>query len=120
MTETTVKKTAARRVQPKVDLLHLAMTEARAEARTLADLPKELIGGQHPHRAAEIYRSRGGDWGQINRRREAVGTGGVDGLIVQAAFEAFSTRDATKVREGLVRLAALAGAAVERIDKAAA
>ncbi|MFF9644706.1 hypothetical protein [Kitasatospora aureofaciens] len=120
MTETTVKKTAARRVQPKPDLLHLAMTEARAEARALADLPKELIGGQHPQRAAEIYRSRGSDWDLINRRREKVGTAGVDGLIVQAAFAAFGTRDTAQVREGLVRLAALAGAAVERIDKAAA
>ncbi|MFD7738082.1 hypothetical protein [Kitasatospora sp. NPDC059800] len=120
MIETTAKKSTTRRAQPKPDALHLVMTEARAEARTLTELPKDLIGGHHPHRAAEVYRSRSGDWDLINRRRAQVGTGGVDGLIVQAAFAAFSTQDTVQVREGLLRLAALAGAAVERIDKAAA
>jgi len=119
VTETTARKTTAKRVQPKSDLLALAMTEARAEARAMSELPLALIGGHHPQRAADIYRSRGGDWDLINRRRQQVGNGGVDGLIVQATFEAFGTRDAAHIREGLIRLAALAGAAVERIDQAA-
>ncbi|MFI0984999.1 hypothetical protein [Streptomyces exfoliatus] len=119
MTEATAKKAALRKAPAKTDRLVAVLAEVRRTARAIGDLPAELIGGHFPERAVENYRKRGEDWHLINRRREIDERLGMDGLAVQVTFAAFGGRDRAEIREGLVRLASLAVAAVEWIDREA-
>ncbi|MGW0705063.1 hypothetical protein ACWD4G_03645 [Streptomyces sp. NPDC002643] len=118
MTETTIKKTTPRKAPArKPDPFAAVLAEVGAAARKVGDLPSALVGGHLPSRGAESYRKRAEDWDAINEARQDAGTYGVDGLAVQVAFSAFGGRTAEDIREGLVRLASLALAAVEQIDR---
>ncbi|MGW1558289.1 hypothetical protein ACWCQ1_17465 [Streptomyces sp. NPDC002144] len=118
MTEaTTAKKTAGKRPARAADPLAAILTEVRNQARTVGDLPPNLVGGHLPSRGADNYRMRADDWAAINEAREDAGTLGVDGLAVQTAFAAFGGRTVDEIRSGLVRLAALAVSAVAQIDR---
>ncbi|WP_217129350.1 hypothetical protein [Streptomyces sp. AC558_RSS880] len=120
MTETTAKKAAPRKAPArKADPFAAVLAEVGTAARKVGDLPSALVGGHLPSRGAESYRRRAEDWDAINEARQDAGTFGVDGLAVQVAFSAFGGRTVEEIREGLVRLASLALAAVEQIDRGA-
>ncbi|WP_327431397.1 hypothetical protein [Streptomyces sp. NBC_01236] len=120
MTETTARKATPRKAPArKADAFAAVLAEVGAAARKVGDLPSALVGGHLPSRGAETYRRRAEDWDSINEARQDAGTFGVDGLAVQIAFSAFGGRTVEDIREGLVRLASLALAAVEQIDREA-
>ncbi|MFJ9827680.1 hypothetical protein ACIRSU_25450 [Streptomyces sp. NPDC101160] len=113
MSEMTTRKPTGRKADP----LTVILAEVRAGARAIPDLPAHLVGGKYPDSAVNIYHQRGADWQEINRARKSQGRLGVDGLAVQVAFAAFGGRTPVEIREGLVRLASLAVAAIEQIDR---
>ncbi|MFF4244281.1 hypothetical protein ACFYY2_07375 [Streptomyces sp. NPDC001822] len=119
MTETTAKKTAVKRPARAADPLASVVAEVQSAARQVGDLPSALVGGHLPSRASERYRTRADDWDAINEARAQEGNLGADGLAVRAAFAAFGGRTPEEIRGGLVRLASLAVAAVEQIDREA-
>ncbi|WP_371671202.1 hypothetical protein OG985_28435 [Streptomyces sp. NBC_00289] len=117
MTETTAKKTAAKRPARAADPLASVVAEVHGAAKVIADLPSHLVGGVHPKRGTDAYRRRGEEWAIINADRGEVGVLGVDGLAIEVAFAAFGGRTPEEIRKGLVRLASLAVAAIGQIDR---
>ncbi|MGP3686267.1 hypothetical protein ACTVZO_16430 [Streptomyces sp. IBSNAI002] len=113
MTQTAMKKPTGRKPDPLTAIL----AEVRAAARATPDLPSHLVGGKYPERGTDAYRRRGEEWAIINADRGEVGVLGMDGLAIEVAFAAFGGRTPEEIRGGLVRLASLAVAAVEQIDR---
>lgn len=117
MTETTKKAALRRAPARKTDPFATVLAEVGAAAREIGDLPSALVGGNLPERGSDTYRRRAAEWEVINSTRRAGDVLGVDGLAIQVAFAAFGGRTVEEIREGLVRLGALAVAAVEQIDR---
>ncbi|MGA5019224.1 hypothetical protein ACPCAA_17630 [Streptomyces griseoincarnatus] len=118
MTTAPAKKAAPRKAPArKADPFAAVLAEVADAANRVGDLPSNLVGGHLPSRGRESYLSRAEDWSSINEARQTEGVLGVDGLAVQVAFAAFGGRTVEEIRSGLVRLASLAVAAVNQIDR---
>ncbi|MEU7643379.1 hypothetical protein [Streptomyces huasconensis] len=113
MTETT--KRPARRT----DRTAAVVAEVRAARKTLGDEPMPLTGGQRPAKGRVHHQRESNRWRSIEMSRRLAATPGWDSTLLAATFGAFAEEEAQHVRGGLIRLAALAVAAVESIDQEA-
>ncbi|MFF4701122.1 hypothetical protein [Streptomyces chattanoogensis] len=112
----TTRRPAGRRPDPATAIF----TEVRAARKLLGDKPMPLAGGQRPTKGRAHHQREANRWRSIETSRQLASTPGWDSTLLAACFEAFAEQDTQHSRDGLVRLAALAVAAVESIDREAA
>ncbi|MEU6959569.1 hypothetical protein [Streptomyces chrestomyceticus] len=116
MTEAKTTKRPARRPDPTTTVI----VDIKAARKQLGERGMPLAGGQRPTKGRAHHRREATRWQAIERGRDLAGTPGWDGSLLAGLYEALAETEQKSARAGLVRLAALAVAAVEDIDQAAA
>ncbi|MCH0567479.1 hypothetical protein [Streptomyces sp. MUM 2J] len=114
MTETKTPKRPARRAS---DPTTAVLSEVKAARKLVGDRTAPLAGGQRPAKGRAYHLRESNRWRSINHGRELAETPGWDSAVLAEAFGTFAEPEARHARAGLVRLAALAIAAVESIDQ---
>ncbi|MFI9205317.1 hypothetical protein [Streptomyces sp. NPDC053048] len=96
------------------------LSEVRAARKVVGERLVPMAGGRHPNKGREHHQREANRWRSIDISRDLDGVPGWDSTLLAATFGALAEEDPRHVRGGLVRLAALAVAAVESIDREAA
>ncbi|MFF4528208.1 hypothetical protein ACFY1P_02950 [Streptomyces sp. NPDC001407] len=96
------------------------LSEVRAARKDIDERHVPLAGGRHPHKGRDHHQQEANRWRAIDTSRDLDGVPGWDSTLLAGAFGALAEQDPKHVRGGLVRLAALAVAAVESIEREAA
>ncbi|MEU0739282.1 hypothetical protein [Streptomyces sp. NPDC006134] len=115
MTETTTKtkRPAGRKTNPATAIL----AEVKAERKAVEAEPIPLAGGQRPTKAKVHYQREANRWRSVETSRRLAERPGWDASLLAALYGALAEAEPKNARSGLVRLAALAVAAVEDIDR---
>ncbi|MEU7148506.1 hypothetical protein AB0B15_10775 [Streptomyces sp. NPDC045456] len=116
MTEAKTTKRPARRPDPMTTVI----ADVKAARKQLAERGMPLAGGQRPAKGRAHHRREAARWQAIERGRDLAETPGWDASLLAGLYEALAEAEPKTARAGLVRLAALAVAAVEDIDQGAA
>lgn len=111
MTETKTKRPAS---------VTTILSEVRAARKLMEDRLVPVTGGRHPHKGRDHHQREANRWRSIDMSRDLDGVPGWDSTLLAGTFGALAEQDSKHLRGGLVRLAALAVAAVESIDREAA
>jgi hypothetical protein len=110
--ETTTAKRGGRKADPLTGIL----AEVKAELKAIGGLAEfPLGGGAVPTKARRHYRKQAEMWHGINEVREAAGTSGHDGFLLEAAYDVLS-HDEPQARADLLKLAALVVGIIESLD----
>lgn len=113
MTETKPTKRPARKADPTTAVL----AEVKTARRAIGNRSMPLAGGQRPAKGQAHHLRESNRWRAIEYGRDLAETPGWDSSLLAAVFGAFAEREPEHTRAGLVRLAALAVAAVECVDQ---
>ncbi|MFI9228959.1 hypothetical protein [Streptomyces rimosus] len=113
MTEAKTTKRPARRPDPMTSVI----ADVKAARKQLGERSMPLAGGQRPAKGRAHHRREATRWRAIERGRDLAGTPGWDASLLAGLYEALADVGPKSARTGLVRLAALAVAAVEDIDR---
>ncbi|NEA50476.1 hypothetical protein [Streptomyces sp. SID10815] len=113
MTETTTPKRQTRRTDPTTTVL----AEVRTVRKELAASRLPVAGGERPEKGRSYHQRQSIRWGAIDQARTLAETPGWDSALLAAAYGALAEPDPERARPNLVRLAALAVAAVEDIGQ---
>ncbi|MFB8020035.1 hypothetical protein ACFC36_15915 [Streptomyces rubiginosohelvolus] len=93
------------------------LADVRAARKLIDDRLVPVGGGRHPHKGRDHHQREANRWRSVDISRDLDGVPGWDSTLLAGLFGALAERDPAHVRSGLVRLAALAVAAVESLDK---
>lgn len=115
MTEAKPTKRPGRRSDPTTAVI----TEVKTARKLIGDRGMPLAGGQRPVKGRAYHLRESNRWRAIEYGRELAETPGWDSAVLAATFGAFAEQDPQHSRAALVRLAALAVAAIESIDREA-
>ncbi|MGW1836990.1 hypothetical protein [Streptomyces sp. NPDC002067] len=115
MTEAPTKRPARRSVPSAA-----VISEVKTARKQVGDRRMPIAGGRHPVKGRAHHVREAGRWRTVEQCRELADTPGWDSALLAATFTALAEQDPQRTRSGLVRLAALAVAAVETIDREAA
>ncbi|MGC4928100.1 hypothetical protein [Streptomyces sp. DT117] len=92
----------------------------RAARKAVGSAAMPLIGGQRPVKGLAHHLREANRWRAVEQGRRLADVPGWDSALIPALYGALAEQDSQHARNGLVRLAALAVAAVEDIDQGAA
>ncbi|MGW6745441.1 hypothetical protein ACWGDX_32665 [Streptomyces sp. NPDC055025] len=115
MTETTPTKRSARKADPTTAVL----AEVKTARKVLGPRHLPVAGGERPAKGRAYHERQSNRWRAIEYGRTLAKTSGWDSAVLAAAFSALAETDPEHSRSGLVRLAAVAVAAVESLDQEA-
>ncbi|MGZ2360707.1 hypothetical protein LRE75_29180 [Streptomyces sp. 372A] len=117
MTETpkTTKRPAGRKADPATAIL----AEVTAARKLVGAVSMPLTGGLRPVKGRAHHLREANRWRSIEQSRRLAETPGWDSSLLAALFGTVAEPTPEGARAGLVRLAALAVAAVEDIDREA-
>ncbi|WP_411120624.1 hypothetical protein [Streptomyces sp. x-19] len=96
------------------------MAEVKSARKVLGTRRLPAAGGERPAKGRAYHLRQSNRWRAIEHSRTLAKTSGWDSAVLAAAFGAFTESEPQHIRSGLVRLAALAVAAVESLDQEAA
>ncbi|MFJ9158663.1 hypothetical protein ACIRPS_17890 [Streptomyces griseoviridis] len=113
MTETTKRPTR------KADPTTAVLAEVRTARKVLGTRHLPVAGGERPAKGRSYHQRQSNRWRAIEHSRTLAETSGWDSAVLAAAFGALAEPDPQHSRSGLVRLAAVAIAAVESLDQEA-
>ncbi|MER5632189.1 hypothetical protein [Streptomyces nitrosporeus] len=117
MTET--PKMTKRPVGRKADPATAILAEVKAARKAVAYDRMPLAGGLVPVKGREHHLREARRWEGVEDARRLTDMPGWDSTLIPALYGALAEQDMQHARDGLVRLAALAVAAVEDIDREA-
>lgn len=128
MSNTTARKTAQTKPEGEADFDAPALTptqkvlleveaERKAQDERWGEQNHPLGGGKNPAAAREVYAQKAEGWKAINDDRVEADTMGWDSIVLEEVFEALAEEDPQVAREEWVQIAAVAVAAIERIER---
>ncbi|MFF7254768.1 hypothetical protein [Streptomyces microflavus] len=93
------------------------LAEVRGARKFIDNRHVPIAGGRHPNKGRDHHQREANRWRSNDIGRNLDGVPGWDSTLLAGLFGALAEAEEAHVRGGLVRVAALAVAAVESIDQ---